>query len=102
MRSSGSSTDGPDARSRRPRERRARPTSAAQGEWCAVLERDRSALFERVQRADPAAQLGEGIEHGMFGPLNWRETLLFLRVHDLDHAGQLQKLATALTVSRPA
>ena len=32
----------------------------------------------------------------MFGPLNWRETLLFLRLHDLDHAGQLRKIAAVL------
>jgi hypothetical protein len=31
----------------------------------------------------------------MFGPLNWRETLLFMRLHDLDHAAQLDKIATA-------
>ena len=42
------------------------------------------------------------IEHPMFGPLTWRETLLFTRLHDLDHAGQLQKIATALAASRPA
>jgi len=32
----------------------------------------------------------------MFGTLNWRETLLFLRLHDLDHARQLEKNAAAL------
>ena len=32
----------------------------------------------------------------MFGGLNWRETILFLRLHDLDHAGQLRKIAAAL------
>jgi hypothetical protein len=31
----------------------------------------------------------------MFGPLNWREALLFMRLHDLDHAGQLQKNTAA-------
>jgi hypothetical protein len=42
------------------------------------------------------------IEHPMFGPLTWRETLLFTRLHDLDHAGQLQKIAAAFAASRPA
>jgi DinB superfamily len=65
-------------------------------EWWARLVRDRTALFERVRRADPTAHLDRTIDHPMFGPLNWRETLLFLRLHDLDHAGQLQKIATAL------
>ena len=72
------------------------------GEWLALLSRDREALFERVLSADPLANLERPIEHGMFGPLNWRETLLFMRLHDLDHAGQLQKIAAALTASRGA
>lgn len=71
-------------------------------EWCMLLERDRAALFARVLRAEPAARLEGTIEHPMFGPLNWRETLLFLRLHDLDHAGQLQKIAAALSGPRPA
>jgi hypothetical protein len=65
-------------------------------EWCAILERDREALFARVLAADPQAALGEAIEHPMFGPLTWRETMLFTRLHDLDHVGQLQKIAVAL------
>ena len=65
-------------------------------EWGTILERDREALFERVLRADPTARLDKRIEHGMFGTLNWRETLLFLRLHDLDHARQLEKNAAAL------
>jgi hypothetical protein len=36
------------------------------------------------------------VEHPFFGPLNWRETLLFMRLHDLDHAGQLKQIAAAL------
>src|SRR5215467_1182695 len=71
-------------------------------EWCRLLSRDRDALFARVLRAAPDAAPARRIEHGMFGPLNWREALLFLRLHDLDHAGQLQKIAAALTASRPA
>jgi hypothetical protein len=65
-------------------------------EWSSILERDRAALFARVRAADPHARLDETIEHRMFGPLTWRETLLFMRLHDLDHAGQLQKIAAAL------
>jgi hypothetical protein len=65
-------------------------------EWWTILAHDREALFARVRAADPTARLAETIEHGMFGPLNWRETLLFMRLHDLDHAGQLQKIAAAL------
>ena len=75
------------------------PARAA-AEWSALLTRDREALFERVLRADPLASLERPIEHGMFGPLNWRETLLFMRLHNLDHAGQLQKIAAALSAPR--
>jgi hypothetical protein len=64
-------------------------------EWWALLERDRSALFQRVRSAPPAARLEATIAHPFFGGLNWRETLLFLRLHDLDHAGQLAKIAGA-------
>jgi len=63
-------------------------------QWWALLEHDRSALFVRVRRADPTARLDATIAHPFFGPLNWRETLLFIRLHDLDHAGQLAKVAS--------
>jgi hypothetical protein len=64
--------------------------------WWALLEHDRAALFDRVLRADPTARLDATVAHHAFGPLNWRESLLFIRLHDLDHAGQLQKIAAAL------
>src|SRR6266478_2540055 len=54
----------------------ARPPAA----WWDLLVQDRTVLFEHVLRADPDAHLDRAIEHGMFGPLNWRETLLFLRL----------------------
>jgi hypothetical protein len=77
-------------------------TSRSASEWTGLLSRDREVLFDRVLRADPLANLERPIEHAMFGPLNWREALLFMRLHDLDHAGQLQKIATALAAPRPA
>ena len=76
-------------------ERPAAPSHTA-AEWLAMLDRDREPLFDRALRADPAARLEQSISHGFFGQLNWRETLLFIRVHDLDHAGQLEKIAAAL------
>jgi hypothetical protein len=72
--------------------RAARPAE----EWCRALARDREALFERVRAASADGRPGRTVEHGMFGPLTWREVLLFLRLHDLDHAGQLRQIATAL------
>jgi hypothetical protein len=71
-------------------------------EWWALLEGDRAALFARVREADPRGRLEGTVEHPFFGPLNWRETLLFMRLHDLDHAGQMEKIGAALSAARPA
>ena len=65
--------------------------------WWDLLARDREALFTRVLRADPNEHPDRVIAHPMFGALNWREALLFLRLHDLDHAGQLRKIAERLS-----
>ena len=70
-------------------------------EWWSIFAQAREALFARVLAADPAEHLERAIEHPFFGLLNWRETVLFLRLHDLDHAGQLQKIASALSRSVP-
>jgi DinB family protein len=80
----------------KPRDAAARDTRPRPLEvWWSLLERDRAVLFEKVRRADPAARFDATIPHPFFGPLNWRETLLFIRIHDLDHAGQLAKVAGA-------
>ena len=68
-------------------------------EWWSTFAAAREALFARVLHADPAEHPERVIEHPFFGALNWRETLLFLRLHDLDHAGQLQKIAASLASS---
>jgi uncharacterized damage-inducible protein DinB len=65
-------------------------------QWWSIFTSAREALFARALRADPAEHPERVIEHPFFGRLSWRETLLFLRLHDLDHAGQLQKIAAAL------
>ncbi len=62
-----------------------------------LLQSDREALFAAALAADPAAHLDvPAIEHMWFGPLNWKSALLFLRVHDLDHARQIEAIAAAL------
>ena len=86
----------PPGERRHAEERPAAPSHTA-AEWLAMLDRDREQLFDRALRADPTARLEQSISHGFFGLLNWRETLLFIRVHDLDHAGQLEKIAAALS-----
>ena len=46
-------------------------------------------LYAHVRDADPAAFLDVKWKHPMFGDLNWREWLLFIRIHSKDHARQL-------------
>jgi len=77
---------------------RGAPEHTAQ-EWWTAFAAEREALFARVLSADPAAHPERVIEHPFFGALNWREALLFLRLHDLDHAGQVQKIASALSTT---
>ncbi|MFQ5382090.1 MAG: DinB family protein [Dehalococcoidia bacterium] len=56
----------------------------------------REELLARVAEAKGDEHLDVKINHAMFGDLNWREWLLFMRVHDLDHLRQLQSVAQAL------
>jgi hypothetical protein len=84
----------PDPRPERPSPEGG-PLRTAQA-WCDELERDRSALFARAIAADPGARLDHTIQHPAFGPLDWRASLLFLRLHDMDHTEQLRKIAAAL------
>ncbi len=70
--------------------------SRTAGEWWDALVAERTALFERVGKASGDEHLDVTWTHPMFGPLNWREWLLFLRIHDLDHARQMQAITEAL------
>lgn len=73
------------------RERRAGLTTAA--DYQRVWSARREQLYERVLRARGDEHLDISIDHFLFGPLSWREWLLFMRVHDLDHMRQLQAIA---------
>lgn len=66
------------------------------GDWWVALEQDRIALFQRLATATGNEHLDVTWLHPMFGELNWREWLLFLRIHDLDHARQVQSIAQSL------
>lgn len=66
-------------------------------EWYQRLLRDRETLFERVGRAAGDEHLDTRWGHPFFGDLNWREWLLFLRIHDLDHTRQMQAIAAAVS-----
>jgi len=66
--------------------------ATADGYWRAYEER-RERLLARVLAARGDEQLGVAIHHTTFGDFSWREWLLFMRVHDLDHLRQLQAIA---------
>jgi hypothetical protein len=69
--------------------------ATAQDYYATYLER-REALLTRASEARGDEHLEIKINHPMFGDLSWREWLLFMRVHDLDHARQLQSVAAAV------
>lgn len=71
-------------------ETRSGMTSAADF-WRAYQPR-RAQLLDRVRRATGDEHLDVKVTHRQFGALSWREWLLFMRVHDLDHMRQLEAI----------
>ena len=53
----------------------------------------REPFYTRVLGARGDEHLDMTIAHPTFGPLNWREWMLFMRVHDLDHMRQIEAIA---------
>ena len=52
-------------------------------------------LYVHVREAEPTAFLETTWQHPFFGELNWREWLLFIRLHCRDHARQLASMQSA-------
>jgi hypothetical protein len=75
----------------------AAPLRTTREEMLAELGRSREQLIALVLGADPQAHLDITWGHDEFGKMNWREWLLFARVHTLDHMRQMQALAEKLT-----
>ncbi len=73
------------------------PTDATREQLLADIERHRERLIAVVLQADPQAHLDIVWGHNEFGNMNWREWLLFARVHTLDHARQMQAIAAVLS-----
>ncbi len=63
----------------------------AEDYWRAYQAR-RERLLDRALKASGDEYLDVKITHNQFGALSWREWLLFMRVHDLDHLRQLQAI----------
>ncbi len=75
------------------------PTNATREQLLADIDVLRERLMAVVSQADPQAHLDIVWGHNEFGNMNWREWLLFARVHTLDHARQIQAIAAALAPS---
>jgi hypothetical protein len=65
-------------------------------EWFNLIHKEREATFAQLAGVTGEEHLGVKWEHPFFGELNWREWLLFLRLHDLDHARQVQGIVETL------
>ncbi len=72
------------------------PTSATREQLLVDIEALRERLIAAVLQGDPQAHLDIVWRHNEFGSMNWREWLLFARVHTLDHARQMQAIAAVL------
>lgn len=75
------------------------PTHATREQLLVEIEALRERLIAVVLQADPQAHLDIVWGHNEFGNMNWREWLLFARVHTLDHARQMQAIAAVLTAT---
>jgi uncharacterized damage-inducible protein DinB len=73
------------------------PSQTTREEILAAITESRERLIASVLQADPQAHLDITWVGSDFGRLNWREWLLFARIHELDHARQMQAIAAALT-----
>lgn len=71
-------------------------TEQSAAEWWAQLVAERERLFARAAQASGDEHPDVKWSHPFFGDLNWREWLLFQRIHDLDHARQMQAITAAL------
>ncbi|HML97016.1 MAG TPA: DinB family protein [Tepidiformaceae bacterium] len=62
----------------------------------AAQEASLESLWAHLSEAEPHSNLHVTWPHPFFGELNWREWLLFLRIHAKDHARQLTAMREAL------
>ncbi len=60
------------------------------------FESGRERFYAQVLKARGDEHLDVVLVHPTFSALNWREWMLFMRVHDLDHLRQIQAIAARL------
>ncbi len=68
---------------------------ASLSEARAALDAGHQELLSSVRALTPDANVDVTFDHTFFGPLNCREWAVFQRVHDGDHAGQIEKIKAA-------
>jgi hypothetical protein len=70
------------------------PTLPADRETLIAKQRESiESVYAHVSAADPVAFPDVVWEHPFFGLMNWREWLLFIGVHCIDHRRQIERLA---------
>lgn len=55
----------------------------------------RLAIMTAVEGRDPSANLELKVVHPFFGPLNWQEWLVLLKVHGSDHTQQMEAISAS-------
>ncbi len=68
---------------------------ASLSEARAALDASHRELLSSVRVPTPDVNVDVTFDHTFFGPLNCREWAVFQRVHDGDHAGQIEKIKAA-------
>ena len=65
-------------------------------EWWETIRSERETLFTQLAEATGDEHLDVRWNHPFFGDLNWREWVLFFRLHDGDHGRQVAGIVAAL------
>jgi len=60
-----------------------------------ALESSQQEMLAFVDALSPESSIESNLLHPFFGPLNCREWAAFQRVHDGDHAGQIEQIVAA-------
>ena len=68
---------------------------ASLSEARAALDAGHQELLSSVRALTPDANVGVTFDHPFFGALNCREWAVFQRIHEGDHAGQIEKIKAA-------
>ena len=61
----------------------------------AALGAGHQELLDFVDSLSPGTTVEAMLDHPFFGPLNCREWAAFQRIHDGDHAGQIEQIKSA-------